>query len=95
MEELRQIISTAVEEGVKRALENANFVVSENILDELLTAEQVHEEFDIGMNMVRKMFADPKLPVQRYTKPHRVSRGAVKRYMSVESHDYLCEKEAI
>ena len=92
MEDLKELIATAVEEGVKRALENANFIASTNASDELLTAEQVHEEFDIGMSKVRRMFADPKLPVQRYTKPHKVTRGAIKRYMSAESHDYLCER---
>lgn len=58
---------------------------------EMLTIEQVHEEFDIGMNMVRKMFNDPKLPVQRYTKPFKVNRQALKEYMT-KSHDYLCER---
>lgn len=58
---------------------------------ELLTVEQVHEEFDIGMNMVRKMFNDPELPVQRYTKPFKVNRQALKEYMT-KSHDYLCER---
>lgn len=58
---------------------------------EMLTVEQVHEEFDIGMNMVRKMFNDPELPVQRYTKPFKVNRQALKEYMT-KSHDYLCER---
>lgn len=58
---------------------------------EMLTIEQVHEEFDIGMNMVRKMFNDPELPVQRYTKPFKVNRQALKEYMT-KSHDYLCER---
>ena len=59
--------------------------------NELLTAEQIHEEFDIGINMVRKMFRDPELPVQRYTIPHKVTRGAVEDYIKVR-HDYLCSK---
>ena len=58
---------------------------------ELLTIEQVHEEFDIGVQMVRKMFKDPKLPVQKYTIPFKVTRGALKQYMQ-ERHDYLCER---
>lgn len=58
---------------------------------EMLTIEQVHEEFDIGLNMVRKMFNDPDLPVQRYTKPFKVNRQALKEYMT-KSHDYLCER---
>lgn len=89
MEELRKLIALAVEEGVKKGLENANFIKNGN--DELLTIEQVHKEFGIGLSKVREMFNDPKLPVQRYTRPFKVSRGAVKEYMSTESHDYLCE----
>lgn len=58
--------------------------------NELLTAEQVHEEFNIGINMVRKMFNDPKLEVQKYTIPFKVSRQALNNYMSTR-HDYLCK----
>ncbi len=56
--------------------------------NELLTIEQVHKEFDIGENMVRKMFNDPKLPVQRYTSPFKVTRQAMYSYIN-ENHDYL------
>lgn len=59
--------------------------------NELLTIEQVHEEFDIGENMVRKMFKDPKLPVQRYTTPFKVTRQAFNKYIN-EKHDYLSER---
>ena len=58
---------------------------------ELLTIEQVHKEFNIGIQMVRKMFQDPALPVQKYTVPFKVTRGALKKYMQ-ERHDYLCER---
>lgn len=58
---------------------------------ELLTVEQVHEEYGIGTNMVRKMFNDPELPVQRYTVPFKVNRQALNEYMT-KSHDYLCER---
>lgn len=56
--------------------------------NELLTIEQVHKEFDIGENMVRKIFNDPKLPVQRYTSPFKVTRQAMYSYIN-ENHDYL------
>lgn len=56
--------------------------------NELLTIEQVHKEFDINENMVRKMFNDPKLPVQRYTSPFKVTRQAMYSYIN-ENHDYL------
>lgn len=59
--------------------------------NELLTAEQVHKEFDIGIVMVRKMFKDPELPVQRYTVPFRVTRQAIENYFNVK-HDYLSER---
>ena len=54
---------------------------------ELLTIQQVHEEFDIGINM----FKDPKLAVQRYTVPFKVARKVFQDYIS-ESHDYLSER---
>ncbi len=60
--------------------------------NELLTVEQVHEEFDIGINMVRKMFKDPELAVQRYTTPFKVVRQVLNEYMSKE-HNYLSEKK--
>lgn len=59
--------------------------------NELLTIEQVHKETKIGINMVRNMFNDPKLPVQRYTVPFKVTRKAIQEYISI-SHDYLREK---
>ena len=59
--------------------------------NELLTVEQVHKEFDIGINKVRKMFNDPELPVQVYTSPFKVTRQAVGKYISVR-HDYLSER---
>lgn len=61
-----------------------------NEQNELLTVEQVHKEFGIGTNMVRKMFNDKELAVQRYTVPFKVTRGALIEYMK-KSHDYLCE----
>lgn len=58
--------------------------------NELLTIMQVHDEFNIGICMVQKMFRDPELPVQRYTIPFKVTRKAVENYIN-EKHDYLCE----
>lgn len=59
--------------------------------NELLTVEQVHEEFGIGVNMIRKMFKDPELQVQVYTIPFKVTRKAFNDYVSVR-HDYLSER---
>lgn len=56
---------------------------------ELLTINQIHEEFGIGTNMLNKMFRDPELPVQKYTVPFKVQRRAFEEYTSVR-RDYLC-----
>ncbi len=59
---------------------------------ELLTIEQIHREFNIGVNKLQKMFGDPKLAVQRYTVPFKVTRKAFQDYIS-ESHDYLSDRK--
>lgn len=96
MEELKQTIIEAVVEGQKRAYElgYCGTIQATNGKDpnELLTIEQVHEEFDIGECMVRKMFKDPELPVQRYTTPFKVTRKAINEYINV-SHDNLSERK--
>lgn len=58
--------------------------------EELLTVNQIHEEFGIGVSKVRKMFEDPDLPVQKYTIPYKVKRKKLLEYMDTR-HDYLCE----
>ena len=58
--------------------------------NELLTIEQIVEEYSIGKVKVLKMFQDPNLPVQRYTKPFKVIRKAVDKYFEVR-HDDLCD----
>ena len=59
--------------------------------NELLTVEQVHKEKGIGINMVRKMFCDPELQVQKYTVPFKVTRKALNDYLNTR-HDYLCKE---
>lgn len=59
--------------------------------NELLTAEQIKEETGIGINMVRKIFQDEELPVQRYTIPFKVTRKAFNEYLN-KKHDYLCKE---
>lgn len=56
--------------------------------NELLTIKQIHKETGIGINMLQKMFKDPELPVQIYTVPFKVTRGAFNNYIS-KRHDYL------
>lgn len=56
--------------------------------NDLLTIEDVHKEYGIGLNTARKMFGDLSLPVQRYTKPFKVSRQALNEYLK-KPHDYL------
>lgn len=58
---------------------------------ELLTIEQVHKEYGIGLGTVQKMFKDPELQVQRYTTPYRVMRHVLNEYLS-KKHDYLSER---
>lgn len=91
MEDLKELIAIAVEQGVRKALEDVNFTTNGKDPNELLTIEQVHKEFNIGKNMVQKMFKDPELPVQRYTSPFKVTRKAVQEYVNVK-HDYLSER---
>lgn len=59
--------------------------------NELLTIKQIHEETGIGINMLQKMFKDKELPVQRYTSPFKVTRGAFNSYLN-KRHDYLSER---
>ena len=91
MEDLKELIATAVEQGVRRGLENVNFAINGKDPNELLTIEQIHEETGIGTVMLRKMFKDPELAVQRYTTPFKVTRGAFNDYLS-KRHDYLSER---
>lgn len=72
------------------AEQNKEIIKQNNAQNEMLTVNQVCEEFKIGLNKARKMFNDPELQVQRYTKPFLVSRQALNDYMKV-SHDYLRE----
>lgn len=91
MEDFKELIASAVEQGVRKALEGVSFVANGKDPNELLTIKQVHEEFNIGENMVQKMFRDPELPVQRYTSPFKVTRKAMQEYVNV-NHDYLSER---
>lgn len=90
MEDLKELITLAVEEGVKRGLANVNLTNSKDP-NELLTAEQIKKETGIGINMVQKIFRDPELAVQRYTIPFKVTRKAFYEYVN-KKHDYLCTK---
>lgn len=85
-----------MEEKILKELQKTNELLEKSLKqhkdpNELLTIEQVHEEFGIGINTVRKMFNDPKLPVQRYTTPFKVTRQAMINYLN-ENHDYLRER---
>lgn len=70
-------------QGIKSLLENQN-----KNPNELLTAQQIHKEFNIGINMAQKIMRDPDLPVQKYTIPFKVTRQAFEKYLN-EKHDYL------
>lgn len=78
-------------EEQKKTNELLNKIVNQNEKEEqLLTVKQIHEEFGIGINKIRKMFEDPDLPVQKYTTPYKVKRKKLLEYMDIR-HDYLCE----
>ena len=83
MEDLKELIAAAVEQGVKRGLENVNFTTNGKDPYELLTAEQVAKETGIAINKVRQLFNDPDMGVQSYTKPKLVTRKALNEFMSV------------
>jgi len=74
-----------------KELKEIKALLKSNDKNDLLTVENVHKEYGIGINTARKMFNDPKLPVQRYTVPFKVTRKALEEYMNT-SHDYLCER---
>lgn len=85
-----------MEEKILKEIQRTNELLEKSIKqykdpNELLTIEQIHEEFGIGINTVRKMFADSKLPVQRYTTPFKVTRQAFNNYINT-SHDDLSER---
>ena len=82
MEDLKELIALAVEEGVKRGLANVNLTNGKDPY-ELLTAEQVAKETGIAINKVRQLFNDPDMGVQSYTKPKLVTRKALNEFMSV------------
>lgn len=83
MEDLKELIALAVEEGVKRGLTNVDFAINGKDPNELLTAEQVAKETGIAINKVRQLFNDPDLAVQSYTKPKLVTRKAWNEFVSV------------
>lgn len=83
-----QIKTRQAQEKTNELLENISTYNGENP-NELLTVEQIIKEFKIGKVKVLKMFQDPELPVQRYTKPFKVTRKAVNDYINVR-HDDLC-----
>lgn len=85
----------SVEEMILKEQQRTNVLLEKLIKQndtkiELLTAEDVQKETGIGINMVRKMFKDPELAVQRYTSPFKVSREALNKYLETK-HDYLCK----
>lgn len=81
-----------IQSELKKTNEILSFGYQQKNPNELLTAEQVHKEFNIGINMVRKMFKDSKLNVQTYTTPFKVTRQAMNEYLN-QRHDYLSERK--
>lgn len=88
-ERLTDLIINAVAEGIRQGFQSVGTVNGKDP-NELLDINQVCKEFNMGMVKARKVFKDPELPVQRYTKKHTVTRRAMQEYVSV-NHDYLKE----
>jgi len=91
-EKLAELIENAVANGIRQGMNNNTQSVDGKDPYELLTIEQVCEEFHIGLTKARRMFKDPEFQAQRYMSPHRVARISVQKYMTV-NRDYLCGKE--
>lgn len=85
---MEELLKTLIDEQ-KRTNELLMYGYQGKDPNELLTVEQIIKEFKIGKVKVLKMFQDPDLPVQRYTKPFKVTRKAVNDYINVR-HDDLC-----
>lgn len=83
MEDLKELIATAVEEGIKRGLTDADFALNGKDPNELLTAKQISEETGIAVNKVRELFKNPDLSVQTYAKPRLVARAEWNRFIRV------------
>jgi len=92
MEELIKVIKQ-MKEKQDKTNELLQYILERKQLEkdpnELLTVEQIVKEYDIGKIKVLKMFQDPDLPVQRYTKPFKVTRKAINKYFELR-HDDLC-----
>lgn len=87
---MEELLKTMIDEQ-KRTNELLMYGYQGKNPNELLTVEQIHEEFKIGIITVRKMFQDKSLPVQRYTTPFKVTRKAFNDYIN-KNHDYLSER---
>ena len=93
MEELVKVIKQMNEKQdktnalLKNILERKEMEKDPN---ELLTIEQIVEEYKIVKVKVLRMFQDPELPVQRYTKPFKVKRKCFDEYFEAR-HDDLCD----
>ena len=55
---------------------------------EIMTVQDVVEEFGIAEPAVYRIFKDPELAVQQYTKPMFVLRSKLLEYFETR-HDYL------
>ena len=58
--------------------------------NELLTAKQISKEYGIRQQTILDTFQDPKLEVQRWTRPFKVKRKVFDEYLD-KNHDYLCK----
>lgn len=65
-----------------KELKEIKELLKNNNQNELLTIKQIHEQYEIGINTLRKIFNDPELPVQKYTVPFKVTRKSFEEYLN-------------
>lgn len=71
-----------------KELKEIKELLKNNNQNELLTIQQIHEQYEIGINTLRKIFRDPDLPVQKYTVPFKVTRKSFEEYLN-KTHDLI------
>lgn len=71
-----------------KELKEIKQLLKNNNQNELLTIQQIHEQYEIGVNTLRKIFNDPELPVQKYTVPFKVTRKSFEEYLN-KKHDLV------
>ena len=95
LDAIQTMLETATESSISD--EELNVIIASKFIEiadrlshsnDKLTVADIVREYQIGEQTVYKIFNDPELPVQSYTKPQFVLRGELNKYFS-KRHDYL------